>query len=159
MKNFELAIDEYESVEEEDDKILEFTLPLYTRDEETGEILTTGTKVYETYLPTETQIALYVGGLGAARSDKQLAAVIQFMDSCFLPDSRALLRERMEDRRDPIGLQVMQDIIQWVVEEVSANPSTGSATSTPSRQPSGSASKATSRPKAQTRSRGARAGS
>lgn len=158
MKNFEIAVEEYQNVEEADDRILEFTLPVFEYDDK-SKPTQSGTQVYESYVPTEDQIALYAGGLGGGNASKQMAALVTFMDACFLADSNTELKERVQDRRDPLGLTAMQDVIQYLIEEAAANPSTGSATSTSSRPASGTSSKASSRPKAQTRSRGARAGS
>lgn len=159
MKNFELAVEEYQNVPEGEDKVLEFTLPVFRYDDEDGSPIPDGTRVYEAYVPTEDQIALYAGGLGGGVAAKQMAAVVTFMDGCFLPDSSAELLSRVQDRRDPLGMTAMQDVIQYLIEEATGNPSTGSATSTSSRPKSGTSSKDSSRPKAQTRSRGPRAGS
>lgn len=157
-KSFELALEDYQNVAEADDKIVEVVLPWFEVDEN-DEVVQNGTRVYESYTPTEDQVALYAGGLAGGTMARQMAAVTNFLEAVFLPGSHAELIQRIGDRRDPIGLGIMQDVIAYVIEEAAGNPSTGSATSTSSPSPSGTSSKASSRPRAQTRSRGPRAGS
>ncbi len=157
-KSFELALEDYQNVEEADDKILEVVLPVFIEDDD-GHVTQDGTRIYEAYVPTEDQIALYAGGLAGGTAARQMAAVTNFIEAVFLPTSHGELLRRIADRRDPIGLSLMEDLMAHTNAEASGNPSTGSATSTSSRQPSGTSSRASSRPKAQTRSRGPRADS
>lgn len=147
LKDFTFAAEEADSVHVEgEEQVLEFTLP----DKDGRKRVT-----YETYLPTESQIGLLI----ANSEDNSLAAAKDFMKQNFLPATYREIMSRIADRYDPLGLSTMQDVVYALIEEVTANPSTESSTSTPSPRTTGSGSRANTRVKASNSSGNRRAGS
>jgi hypothetical protein len=146
FKDFAFAAEEADSVHSKDDeKILEFTLP----DKEGGRV------IYQTYLPTESQIGLLL----AEGESNGFAAVKRFMESNFLPATYREIMTRVADRYDPLGLGTMTEVVMSLVEEAAATPTTESSTPTPSPRTTGSGSRANTRVKASTSSGSRRAGS
>ncbi len=147
LKDFSFAAEEENSVHVEgEEEVLEFTLP-----DKDGKKKV----VYETYLPTESQIGLLI----ANSEENSLAAAKDFMKQNFLPKTYREIMSRIADRYDPLGLSTMQDVVYALIEEVAANPSTESSTSTPSPRTTGSGSRANTRVKASNSSGSRRAGS
>ncbi len=147
LKDFTFAAEEADSAHVEgDEEVLEFTLP-----DKDGKKRVT----YETYMPTESQIGLLI----ANSEDNTLAAVKDFMKQNFLPPTYREIMNRIADRYDPLGLSTMTDVVFALIEEVAANPSTESSTSTPSPRTTGSGSRANTRAKASNSSGSRRAGS
>lgn len=148
MKDFEIAADEVDAIEEEDDKNIEFRLK-----DKDGDWV-----VYSSAAPTEGQIALFM-----ARTQNGVAAgfnaMEKFMKANFDPDSYREIIARIEDRRDPLGMTAMIRVIYYIIEEATGNPSTESSTSTSSQPRTGNGSKANTRVKASTSSASRRAGS
>lgn len=145
FKDFAFAAEEADSVHVEgEEKVLEFTLP-----DKDGK----GRVVYQTYVPTESQIGLLMA------EDNYFAGTKRFMESNFLPPTYREIMERIADRYDPLGLATMVDVVMALVEEAAASPTTESSTSTPSPRTTGSGSRANTRAKASTSSGSRRAGS
>jgi hypothetical protein len=146
FKDFAFAAEEADSAHVEgEEKVLEFTLP----DKEGGRV------IYQTYVPTESQIGL----LMAEGASNGYAAVKRFMENNFLPATYREIIERIADRFDPLGLSTMTDVVFALVEEAAASPTTESSTSTTSPRTTGSGSRANTRAKASTSSASRRAGS
>lgn len=147
FKDFTFAAEEADSAHVEgEEEVLEFTLP-----DKDGK----GRVVYETYVPTESQIGLMI----ANSEDNALAASKDFMKANFLPGTYREIMSRVADRYDPLGLSTMTDVVWALVEQSTANPSTESSTSTTSPQTTGSGSKASTRVKGSNSSNSRRAGS
>lgn len=147
LKDFTFAAEEADSAHVEgEEEVLEFTLP-----DKDGKKRV----VYETYLPTESQIGLFM----ANSEGNGFAAVKEFMAQNFLPATYREIMGRIGDRYDPLGLSTMTEVLFALIEEVSANPSTESSTSTPSPRTTGSGSRANTRAKASNSSGNRRAGS
>lgn len=141
MKSFELAAAEAMGI---DDR-LPFTM---AGDE---------TQLYA-YPPSEGQMVLLLGLIDLdATSDtaaaSQGAADVMGVFWELLEEETAVhLRHRLRSRTDAFGLQDIMNIIEWLVEEAGARPTTRSSDSTSSPGTTGSRSTATARQRASSRS-------
>jgi hypothetical protein len=93
------------------------------------------------FKPTESQFAIYVAQTGRHSSiPDKIAGVIDFFINVMDRPSHEHLVARLMDREDPFGLDQVEEIIQWMIEEWSGNPTEQSSDSTPSRQSTGDSS-------------------
>jgi hypothetical protein len=67
----------------------------------------------------------------------KVAGAIDYFYEMFNADDAAHIRKRLLDKNDPFGFMDVQDIIEWVVEEWSGNPTRGRSASTRSRSTAG----------------------
>ena len=78
---------------------------------------------FTAYPPTSAQFALFMASQASNRTmADQLAAVIDFFDGMLEEESQRLFRDRLLDRDDPFDFVMVQDIMEWLIEEWSANP-------------------------------------
>lgn len=105
------------------------------------------------YLPGEGQMVLLLG-VASELSDPgaSSAAVMDVFWELLSEDTRRHLRRRLLSRTDPFGLADIMNIIEWLVEESTARPTTPSSASTSSQETTGRRSTGTARQRASTRS-------
>lgn len=74
-----------------------------------------------------------------ATTEESVAGVIDFFLSMLDDESQNYVYRRLMDRRDSFGIEKVRDIMMWMVEEWSGNPThgpSGSTSSQPSTGPS-----------------------
>lgn len=105
------------------------------------------------YLPSEGQMVLLIG-VASDLTDVGVAsaAVMDVFWELMETDTRRHLRRRLLVREDSFGLGDIMNIIEWLVGESTARPTTPPSASTPSRGTTGRRSTATARQRASTRS-------
>jgi len=107
------------------------------------------------FQPSNGQLAILLASISSTQSwTHQVAGVINFFDAVLDEDSSAYITRRLLDRRDQFGIDEVQNIIEWMVEEWGARPTQPSSGSTPS-PPRGGA-KSTPRTRRSTSSTNAR---
>lgn len=106
------------------------------------------------YAPTQGQLVLLLDLADATPETMALAAnrVMSVFWECLDDDTEAHLRERLLERTDPFDLPDIQNIIEWLVEESTARPTTPPSGSTGSPGSTGQRSTARARQRASTRS-------
>jgi hypothetical protein len=109
------------------------------------------------YRPTEGQMVLLLGLVDIDETDMQkgVGAAADLMGvfwESLDEDTAGHLRRRMRSRTDRFGMGDVMNIIEWLVEEASARPTTPPSGSTSSPGSTGTRSTASARQKASTRS-------
>ena len=90
------------------------------------------------YKPDAAQFAVLMASISRQNDwTQQVAGVINFFASVLDQPSHAYLTGRLLDREDPFGVEDVQHIIEWMVEEWSGRPTQSPSGSTPSRQNGG----------------------
>ena len=85
------------------------------------------------FQPSNGQLAVLLASISSTQSwTHQVAGVINFFDAVLDEDSSAYVTRRLLDRRDQFGIDEVQAIIEWLVEEWSARPTPSPSGSTPS---------------------------
>jgi hypothetical protein len=93
------------------------------------------------FQPSNGQLAILLASISNTQNwTHQVAGVINFFDAVLDDDSSAYITRRLLDRRDPFGIDEVQNIIEWMVEEWAARPTPPSSGSTPSRPRGGAKS-------------------
>lgn len=93
------------------------------------------------YKPNEAQLAIFLASTGRHSSDsQQIAGVINFFASILDRASYNYIENRLLDREDDFGLKEVQDIIEWMIEEWTGNPTQSPSVSTGTPQSSGDSS-------------------
>lgn len=124
MKEFNTALRE---ATEDADEALEFTID--------GEDM-------RAYRPTDGQIAITMAAMSRHTSDQtKMAAAIDFFIEVLDEDSAAYVTERLMTRGDPFGLDEVEAILRWLVEEWVGRPIQPPSASTQSRSSGGQRSK------------------
>lgn len=127
MKEFSTAISEAERQDDEDNA-MEFSVD--------------GT-LCRAYRPSDGQLAFLMASTGRHSSDsEQIAGLINFFVAVLDDDSHNYVVSRLLDRRDPFGLEQVQAIMEWMVEEWSGRPTKSPSVSTPSPPNTGRSSTA-----------------
>jgi hypothetical protein len=125
-KSFTTAIKEHSEEEEEDEGRLEFDLD--------GETLVA-------YKPTEEQFALLMQATSRYNSMADaVAGGLDFFHAVLEPDSAAHIRVRLFDRNDDFGIEEVEQIIEWMVEEWTGRPTVRRSGATRSPRSTGPAS-------------------
>ena len=94
------------------------------------------------YMPTDGQIAMAIAGVGRHTNDMQkTAAAIDFFVGVLDEESEQYVVERMMSRNDPLGLDQVQEIIMWLIEEFTGRPTQSPSASTRSQRSGGQNSK------------------
>lgn len=94
------------------------------------------------YRPTQGQIAMAMAATSRHASiATQTAGAIDFFVNIFDDMSHQHVVERLLSREDPLGLEQVQEIISWLMEEWSGRPTQPLSVSTQSRQSGGPKSK------------------
>jgi hypothetical protein len=103
-------------------------------------------QVLYAHKPTDGQIAMTMAALGRHTSNQtKIAGIIDFFVEILDEDSHQYIVERLLSRNDPLGLEQVEEILDWLVEEWTGRPTQQPSVSTRSRQSGGQKSKATTR--------------
>jgi len=90
------------------------------------------------YKPTDGQFAIYMATTGKFASDQQrMAAMIDMFVNVFDKEDQVYIIERMLNREDPLPMETVQEMIEYMVEEWTGRPTQPSSVSTPSRKNGG----------------------
>lgn len=98
---------------------------------------------FTAYPPTTGQMALVMEGQSSHDIGRRIAAVINFMDSLLDTRGQSRFRQRLMDRDDPFELEQVQEIVDWLLEEWTGNPTESPSGSSRSRRSTGRRSTAT----------------
>lgn len=94
------------------------------------------------YRPTQGQVAMAMAATGRHTNDQtRMAGIIDFFVEIMDEQSHQHVVQRLLSRTDPLGLEQVQDIIMWLMEEWSGRPTQPLSVSTQSRQSGGPKSK------------------
>lgn len=105
------------------------------------------------YYPGDGQVGVLMAETGKhTTTQTKVAGAIDFFQSVFDDEDSTYLRGRLLDRKDDFGLKEVQEIIQWLIEEWSANPTVAASASTRSPVTTGTASKPRTRARTSSRS-------
>lgn len=97
----------------------------------------------KSYRPGDGQIALVMAGTGRHTSvATRIASIIDFMMGCMDEDSATYITERLMDRTDPFGLEEVEEILGYIIEEWTGRPTPQRSASTSSQQTAGQVSTA-----------------
>lgn len=93
------------------------------------------------YPPTAGQLALFLtgnkqGGVGA------IQAMFEFLDTCLSDEDAKVIRDRLVEGME---VEVVVELIAWLIEEWSARPTKSSSASSSSRKTTGQGSTAKAR--------------
>lgn len=103
-------------------------------------------QVLRAYKPTEGQLAITMSALGRHTDEMtKTAGVIDFFVQILDEESYNYVVNRLLSREDPLGLQEIEDVLEWLVEEWTARPTQPPSGSTRSRSSGGPKSKPSTR--------------
>lgn len=123
MKEFKTAVDEAEREDAGDEGVLEFNLD--------GVMCTA-------YRPKDGQLAVLMASTGRHSSEQEhVAGLINFFVAVLDDDSHNHIVARLLNRKDPFGLEQVNNIMHWMIEEWSGRPTKSRSDSTGSRQTDG----------------------
>lgn len=123
MKEFTTALKAVEDVEQGADPAMHFTVD--------GRELTC-------YPPNDGQLAMLMATTGRHTTmQRKIAGVIDFFVEVMDDDSAAYLTQRLLDRQDVFGVEEVEEIMAWMVEEWTGRPTQSPSVSTQSRQNGG----------------------
>lgn len=90
------------------------------------------------YYPSDGQLAILAASVGRHSSvHNQVAGIIDFFVEVMDDFSHSYLRDRLLDREDPFGLEEVESIMAWMMEEWTGRPTQQPSVSTPSRRSGG----------------------
>jgi hypothetical protein len=91
------------------------------------------------YKPSSGQIAMLMATTQARHlpEAEKVAGIINFFVEILDEESHSLIVSRLLNHRDPFGLDDVEEIIWWMMEEWSGNPTGSSSASTPSQTTAG----------------------
>jgi hypothetical protein len=69
---------------------------------------------------------------------EQVAIFRDMLEMVLLPESMAVMRQRMADARNPVDMQQLDEIIQWLFEEYGMRPTVDPSSSSNGDSPLGS---------------------
>lgn len=88
-------------------------------------------KEYKVWKPLPSQVAMLVTSMGKRKHDTdKVAGIVDFLMAVLDEEGAANISERLLDRNDPFGLDQVQDIIEWLIEEWTGRPTQRPAVST-----------------------------
>jgi hypothetical protein len=75
------------------------------------------------YQPTDGQLALLMSSIAAHTSvQTRVAGVINFFVAVMDDDSATYITDRLLSRSDPLGVDQVEEIMEWMVEEWTGRP-------------------------------------
>jgi hypothetical protein len=90
-------------------------------------------KTLRAYRPTEGQMAMLMAALGRHTTEAtKVAGAIDFFVAIMDQESYNYLADRLMSRDDPIEIEEVSDIVQWIIEEWAGRPMLSPSASTPS---------------------------
>ena len=85
------------------------------------------------YRPTEGQLALLMAALGRHTTEStKIAGAVDFFVSIMDQESYTYLADRLMSRLDPMKMEEITDVVQWIIEEWAGRPTPPPSVSTPS---------------------------
>jgi hypothetical protein len=111
--------------------------------------------VMEAKRPSEERIFLFVASIGGEDTNfaDEAAAILSLFRDILRPADYSVLRERLADDDDEVDLQMLREIIEWLVSQWADFPTKPSSVSSESPTPIGQSSTGRSPGKGSTRSR------
>lgn len=101
--------------------------------EDEGTSFDVGDRTLVAYKPDEAQFSMLMASVGRGQSDSdRIAGFINFMVAIMDDKSAAYLEKRLLNRRDPFGVEHMEEIMSNLVKLWSGNPTKEPSGSTPS---------------------------
>jgi hypothetical protein len=91
-----------------------------------------GEDIFEAAKECPAGVLLSMAAIAADKDGNAIAGTMDFLDSVLLPSSREKFAERMRDPENPIALNTVTDLVQWLVELYTGRP-----TELPSPSPAG----------------------
>jgi hypothetical protein len=124
---------------DDDEDVIEFSITTPITVMVDGEMVTKKqTDTFWARYPTDTQIALYSASFGDDGKDlNMMGATIQFLRDVLEKDSYTRMMDKLHDRDDPTEVETLQEILEYLFEEVAARPTVLSSDSSPSPRPGG----------------------
>jgi hypothetical protein len=120
IKEFVTAL---RAAEEPDEEHVEFTID--------GHVL-------KCYRPSPAQLAYAMSAVGRRReTSEKVAGIIDFFVEVLDEESQAYVENRLLNRKDPFGLDEVEQVLEWMVEEWTARPTEPPSGSTRSRSNGG----------------------
>jgi hypothetical protein len=90
------------------------------------------------YQPQDGQVAVLMASTGKHSSEQeQVAAFINFFVGVLDDDTHTYIVSKLLNRKDPFGLAEVQEILEYMMEVWSGNPTQSFSASTPSPKPVG----------------------
>lgn len=97
-----------------------------------------GDDEFTVYPPTTAMFALFLSSQAENRTiADQMAGVVDLVDGLLTEEQRPLFHKRLLDRNHPLDFDVLQEIIEWLLEEWSARPTQESSDSSSSQRSGG----------------------
>jgi len=122
MKEFVTAAEEA-AKPEDDDGVMEFSVDGV---------------MCKAYRPQDGQLAVLMASTSRhSNNQEQIAGVINFFVAVLDDDSHNYVVSKLLDRNDSFGLENVQEIMEWMIEEWSARPTRSPSASTSSRRSGG----------------------
>jgi hypothetical protein len=90
------------------------------------------------YRPQDGQLAILMAATGRHSSEQeQVAGFINFFCATLDDESSSYIVSRLLDRKDPYGLDEVQEVMEWMIEEWTGRPTKPSSGSTRSQRTGG----------------------
>lgn len=106
---------------------------------------------FTAYPPSPGQMAMLIQAQADSRDvTESIAAIIDFLDGILDEEAQKMFRRRLLDRNDPFDFDNVNELVEGLVEEWTARPTTSSSASSSSPKSVGSKSTAKPRSRATT---------
>lgn len=105
--------------------IKEFTTALkaVTEDETLPMVFAIDGHELAAYRPTDGQLALLMSAVGRhTNMQTQIAGIIDFFVAVMDDDSASYVTDRLLSRTDPLGIEQVQEVMEWMIEEWTGRP-------------------------------------
>jgi hypothetical protein len=105
--------------------IKEFTTALkaVTEDEEAPMVFSIDGRELHAYKPTYGQLAMLMSAVGRHTSiQTRVAGCIDFFVNVMDDDSANYVTERLLSRTEPLGIEQVEEVMEWMVEEWTGRP-------------------------------------
>lgn len=105
--------------------IKEFTTALkaVTEDDELPMVFSIDGHELAAYKPTDGQLAILMSSIGRHTNiQTQVAGIIDFFVAVMDEQSATYVSDRLLSRADPLGIEQVQEVMEWMVEEWTGRP-------------------------------------
>jgi hypothetical protein len=93
------------------------------------------------YQPQDGQLAMLLASIGRGSSETdKIAGAINFFVAILSEPDAAWIEVRLLDRKDDFGIQQVEEVMEWLVEQWSGRPTKSLSVSTPSPESTGPSS-------------------
>lgn len=97
-----------------------------------------GDDEFTAYPPTTAMFALFMASQSDTREvQDKVAGLVDFLDQLIDEEQRITFHRALLDRDHPLSFTMLQDIVEWLVEEWSARPTQESSDSSPQQRTGG----------------------